>query len=373
MRTILDNLRIIPIIRWDCDAIKGNTNSIMVKKSSTLLAVLALSAASCGSQTTTTSDAGDGGESSGTTVVATTSIWADVVRNVACTGDVDVVSVIPRGADPHSFEISLADRAILDDASLIVENGLFLEEGLIDTLETVEADGVPIFTASAHVDTIAFAESESHDDHEDDEHEDDEHEDHEDEDHDEHEGEEYDEHAHDGDDPHLWFDPINVVGLLDHLGEDLVAHAGLDADDVATCVEDFTAELEAADADAAESLAAIPDGQRVLVTNHDSLGYFAAHYDFEVLGTVLPGATTLAETNPAELDELRQLIDEAGVSAIFAETQSSGADIEALAASLDGVEIATLLTGTLGAEDSDSATYTDWLRTNAITVADALS
>ena len=62
-------------------------------------------------------------------IVATTSIWADVVANVACDGLARVDALIPAGGDPHAFEPSLADRGRMDDAALIVANGLELEEG----------------------------------------------------------------------------------------------------------------------------------------------------------------------------------------------------------------------------------------------------
>ena len=55
------------------------------------------------------------------------------------------------------------------------------------------------------------------------------------------------------------------------------------------------------------------------MTNHDALGRFADRYDFEILGTVLPGSSTLGEASPAELEPLSAEIEAAGVPAIFAE------------------------------------------------------
>ncbi len=72
-------------------------------------------------------------------IIVTTSIWADVVSNVTC-GEARVETLIPIGSDPHGFEPSLADRKRLEEAVLVVANGLGLEEGLDDTLSAV-ADG----------------------------------------------------------------------------------------------------------------------------------------------------------------------------------------------------------------------------------------
>ena len=89
------------------------------------------------------------GESSGDavatvpTVLATTGIWSDIVSNVACGGIVDVETIIPVGGDPHGFEPSLQDRERMENAALVVANGLDLEERLEDTLAAVEDSGTP--------------------------------------------------------------------------------------------------------------------------------------------------------------------------------------------------------------------------------------
>jgi zinc/manganese transport system substrate-binding protein len=151
-----------------------------------------------------------------------------------------------------------------------------------------------------------------------------------------------------------------------------VADAGLDADAVDACVESYTAELAAVDAEIADLVAEMPEDARLLLTSHDSLSYFADRYGFEVIGTVIPAPSGLAETNPAQLEELAELIDETGVRAIFAETQHSTDDAEALAERVGDVEVVTLYTGTLGEPGSGADTYVGFLRTNAGLVADAL-
>ncbi len=99
----------------------------------------------------------------GAVVVATTSIWADITANVACDGLADVRTIIPPGGDPHSFEPSLRDRETLDDADLIVANGLSLEESLEDTIDAVESGGVPVLRVGDGLDPIPTAAA-SHDD-----------------------------------------------------------------------------------------------------------------------------------------------------------------------------------------------------------------
>jgi len=333
--------------------------------------------------------------------MATTTIWADVTRNVACGGLAEVESILPPLADPHDYEPSMSDRARLDQADIIVTNGLELEEGLEDILESVEADGTPVFTAGDYMTTLEFDaemfgghhdEEDEGEDHGDEDGDDDEGEDHgdeedddededhadeeeEDEDHgdeDEDEGHADEEDGHGSEDPHVWLDPVRIAQAVENLGPALVQLAGLDADRVAACTDAYLAELADLHRDITESLAPVPAAQRKLVTNHDSLGYFADRYDFEVIGTVIPATTTLAEPSPADLEELAHVIEENGVPAIFAEALHGAGEATALAEHLDGVTIASLYTGALGEAGSGAETYVAMMRHNARTIAGAL-
>ncbi len=406
------------------------------------IGVMALLAAGCGG------DDEDAAADGTPVVVATTSIWADVLANVACDGDIDVRTLVPAGADPHRFEPSLADRALMDDAAVVFANGLLLEELLEDTLGAVSDAGTPVFRIGDHVSTIDYSsgdethdhdedrdadhhdeahaddheeeghdhdedhddhedeghdhEEEGHDDHEEEGHDhdedhdadhdeahDDEGHDHGDEGHDGHEGhvdeghDDHDEdeeghddhegHDHSGADPHVWFDPTRVSGVLAEIGEQLVTHAGADSAAIDRCVADYQDELAELDSEIAALSAGVPPENRLLVTNHDAMGYFAQRYGFEVVGTVIPSPSGLAETNPAQLEALAQTIEEHGVGAIFAESQHSARDAEALARRVGDVEVVTLFTGTLGEPGSGADTYLGFMRTNAGLIAEALS
>ncbi len=351
-----------------------------------LLAVLALAAWGCGND-----DAA--GDSGAPTVVATTSIWGDVVSNVACDGLAEVVTIIPPGGDPHSFQPSLSDRGRMESAVLVVANGLALEEGLQDTIEAVEEAGSPVFHMADHISTIEFGstghdhhddhEEEGHDDHDDHDghdHEEEGHDDHDEHDHEEeghddhedHDGHDHHGHDHSGEDPHVWFDPVRVADALPALSEALASQAGLDAGALEECTAAYRGELMALDAEVDEVLAVLPPENRLLVTNHDALGYFADRYGFQLVGTVIPGGSTLAATNPAGLQALVEVIEETGVAAIFSESTQSSDDAEALGREA-GVRVLSLYTGALGPADSDAGTYTGFIRTNAQRIAEGLS
>jgi ABC-type Zn uptake system ZnuABC Zn-binding protein ZnuA len=91
---------------------------MILSRSASVAAVLALAGglAGCGDGTS-----GAAAEAAKQPIVATTTIWADVTSNVAC-GD-EVTSIVPAGADPHSFEPSLRDRAAIDAADVVIANG----------------------------------------------------------------------------------------------------------------------------------------------------------------------------------------------------------------------------------------------------------
>ena len=259
-------------------------------------------------------------------VVATTSIWADIVDRLDCADHFAVRSLIPIGGDAHSFEPSMRDRGMLADAALVVANGGGLEEQLDDTLDAVVGEGTPVLVVFDLV------------------------------------GE--------GDDPHLWFDPTLVVEAAPAIAEALVA-AGADEAATQQCLDAVTSELAALDTDVTEILAVVPPERRLLVTNHDALGRFADRYDFEILGSVLPGSSTLAEASPADLARLSDEIETAGVPAIFAEALESIDEATSLADRL-GVDVVTLYSDSLGEEGSGAETYADLMRYNATAIADAL-
>ena len=79
-------------------------------------------------------------ESKPVSVVVTTNIVADWVENIGG-GHVDVFSLLPVGADPHTFQPGAQAVARVADADLVLSIGLGLEESwLHDLLENAARD-----------------------------------------------------------------------------------------------------------------------------------------------------------------------------------------------------------------------------------------
>ncbi len=333
------------------------------------------------------------------TIVVTTNILGDVVGD-AFGESAEVVTIMPVGTDPHDFQASAQEVDLMMNADALIVNGAGLEEGLLDVIETAEAEGVPTFEAISAVQTIEFGEG-GHDDgdeeHGDDEHSDEEHghdhgaeekdEEHgdeelSDEEHsdDEHSDEDKDEHGHDhghdhsGVDPPFWLDPIQMAAAVNGIVGFVQSEVALaDPASLEASAAAYIAELEALDAASAAQFDTIPAANKVLVTNHDNLGYFADHYGFELAGAVIPSASTLDVADAGELAELAELIEAEGVPAIFADNSASDELAQVLADEVGGVVVVELYTGSLGEPGSDGETYLLMMSANAERISSSLA
>jgi zinc/manganese transport system substrate-binding protein len=346
----------------------------------TSLAVLfaaSLVVAGCG--TAGSDDGSDAAESSSSMAIATTTMVGDVVADIMeCAGGT-AETLMPVGVDPHDFSASSEQVASMVSAQLVVANGLGLEEGLEDALDGAAADGAVVMEVAPLVDPIEFA-GDGHAHEDDQEHSEDEHSESKDEaDGEEHSHEEAEEHsdedhAHDygSMDPHFWHDAGRMAEAAEMIGSELAAVTGDDA--YATCGAEVHDAITQADEQVRDILTAVPADQRVLVTDHDALGYFADAYDFDVAGVVIPGGATLAEPSSKELSALVETIDTEGVPAIFSNNANPTDLVPAVAAEAGTeVEVVELYIGSLGPEGSGADTYVGMVTTNAERIAAALS
>lgn len=288
----------------------------------------------------------------GLTVVATTSILGDIVSNVV--GDAGTVEVLMGpGVDPHSFQASAAQAASLRQADLVVANGLQLEESLGDTLDAALEDGASVVYVAEELDPIPFQGADGHDD-----------------------GEEapHGEDDHEELDPHVWLDPQRMAA-----GVQVIAEAIAQVDDTLPDAdwqargEAGAQEIERLDAEVEDILAVVAPDRRELVTNHDSLEYFAQRYDFDVVGTVIPGTSTQVDTSAESFTQLAEVLDARDVSAIFTDAGTSDRLATALVEETGrDVDVVVLYTGALGEPGSGAETYVDLMRFNAEAIATAL-
>jgi zinc/manganese transport system substrate-binding protein len=306
--------------------------------------VAGLAVAACGD------DGGSAGGDDRAAIVVTTPILGDVVENLTG-GMAEIEVIMPAGIDPHEFQPSARQAASVRDADVLVANGGGFEAGLEDTIDAAADDGVAVFEAVDHVETLTGPEGDDHDDEPVD-----------------------DGHGDEGVDPHFFTDPARMATAAEALAEVLADEVpALDGPEFRDHADAYVAELRALDAEVAAILEPVPAERRKLVTDHDVFAYFADRYGFEVVGAVIPSTTTQASPSAGDIDDLAALIEREGVPAVFANTSSPADLADTLAAEGGDVEVVSLFSESLGDEASGAGTYAGMVRTNATRIADALA
>ncbi len=181
---------------------------------------------------------------------------------------------------------------------------------------------------------------------------------------------EHADHGHGLNDPHFWFDPLRVKLAVNDISARLSALDPERGDAYSANAAAYNARLDELHAWTEEQVGMVPEHRRLLVTSHDSLGYFANLYGFEVAGVIL-STTTEAEPSAVDLAELSDGVEEYGVPAVFGETTVSERLANALATEA-GAKLVRLYSGSLGTEGSGAETYIDMLRTNVERIVEAL-
>ncbi|HEX6220387.1 MAG TPA: metal ABC transporter substrate-binding protein [Acidimicrobiia bacterium] len=274
-------------------------------------------------------------ESDRLAVVTTSSIWGDVVAEIGG-DDAEVEVLIPRNADAHDFQATSQQAARLLEADLVVVNGLGLEEGLQDVLDSAEGDGANVLHLAPLLDPIPFSADDR------------------------------------GDlDPHVWFDPQRVAVAAELIARELDAVD--DSIDWVSRARTYADELATTEEEMRRLLSAVPDDRRKLVTNHQALGYLAERFEFEIVGVVIPGGSTLSDPSSAELAELVRTIEVEGIDVIFTETSLPSRLAEAVAEEVGReIEIVTLYTESLDDPGTTAGTLVGMMVENARRISDAL-
>jgi len=248
--------------------------------------------------------------------LAETSFLADIAQNVA--GDrMQMSSILPEGSDPHSFDPTPQDAANVSKADVVMINSVGFEPPVDRLIASAGSEDLLVIDCSAG---LAGAEV----------------------------------------DPHFWLDPTNVITYVENIRAGITSIDPAGGETYAANAVVYRQRLEELDSWIVQRVAGVPLARRLLVTNHESFGRFAARYGFTVVGTILPSAETDSAPSAEGLAELAKAIEATGAPAIFVETGNNPALAEQLARET-GVEVVTdLYTHSLGPGAESYVAMMEW-------------
>ncbi|MTI29530.1 metal ABC transporter solute-binding protein, Zn/Mn family, partial [Xanthovirga aplysinae] len=270
------------------------------------------------------------------TVVTTTGIIADAVKNIA--GDsVDITALMGPGVDPHLYKATQGDLKRLTDADVVIYNGLHLEGKMSEILKKFNRLK-PVIAVADGLDSTQIRTAPEF------------------------------QNAHD---PHIWFNVATWTNGVNFISQQLQELDPKNAEFFQKNTEKYISQLTGLDQFVRERISQIPQQQRILITAHDAFGYFGEAYQIEVRG--LQGLSTLSEFGLKDISDLVDLIVERNIKAVFVETSVSQRAIKAV---VDGCQKrgqnviigGTLYSDALGEENTPEGTYIGMVKSNVQTI-----
>jgi zinc/manganese transport system substrate-binding protein len=275
--------------------------------------------------------AGASGSNDKLAVVATTTQIGDWARAVG--GDrVDVSQILRPNTDAHDYEPRPTDVRDTARAKVVFVNGDRLDHWMDEVVK--ESGGDPTVVDLSKGLPVRLAG--------------------------ERDGEEASRY-----DPHWWNDPRNAEAAVDEIRDALIR---ADPDGRAAyrrAAAAYQTRLRALDSGMARCFAAVPAGERKLVSDHDAFNYLVARYGIDYIGAVIPSQTTQAQPSAGEVADLVSLIRREHVKAVFPESSVNPRLAEAIARRTGARSDLELYGDSLGSKGSKGDTYLRMERANA--------
>lgn len=222
---------------------------------------------------------------------------------------VQVEAIVQPGHNPHTYEPTPRQLALLSGADVYFSIGVAFEKGFIPKLKNLlpkllvidTSRGVPLRSMKSDRGDPSSGRSKNTEKH----------------------------HEH-GEDPHIWLSPQLVVLQARTIRDTLVALDPEGKDIYETNTERFMEKLQQLDRELQALLSDLPS--RKFMVYHPAWGYFADAYRLEQIEVETEGKTPAAK-------QLARIIDQAkreGVKVVFTQPQFSMKSAETIADSIDG-------------------------------------
>ena len=220
-------------------------------------------------------------------VVTSVDPITNIVKNIG--GDkIDLVGIIPEGSDSHTFELVPSDVVKMNDAGLIIIDGLNLEGGMEKVAVAAKNKNPKVQLLKLGDNTItknqwlfdfSFPKEK-------------------------------------GDpNPHLWLNVAYAIKFANLTRDKLMEMDPTNTDYYASNADKYVSLLKRLDKGIMQSVKTIPDENRKLLTYHDSWAYFAPRYGMVVIGAVQPA--DFGEPSPQDVAKIINQIRSEKVPAIF--------------------------------------------------------
>jgi len=282
---------------------------------SLLLFILLITLTACGG--TPASPSG----TSAPVILTSTTFLTDITRNIA--GDrLTIESLLPVGADPHSYQPTPQDVTKISQSKLLITNGANYEQFLKPLLENAGGQR-EVIEASAGINLRKDAQGVA--------------------------------------DPHVWLDPNNVIIYVENIREALTHFDPQGAAIYQANANAYVLELKSLDAWIVEQVQQVPAEKRLLVTNHEAFGYFAEHYGFTIAGTVIESFSSDASPSAQQMAALIDQIKASGAPAIFLDASDNTTLAQQIAAETNVKVITDLHLESL-TDGAPAGTYIDMLK-----------
>lgn len=278
-------------------------------------------------------------------VLATETFLADIAQNVA--GDrLKVEALVPVGVDAHEFEPAPGDVTRVAQSDVVIANGAGFE-GFLDKLLQNAGGQREVIITSAGLTSRTQREGEAVE-----------------------LGQPAD--THPAGDPHFWLDPTKTITYVTNIRDGLSKADPAGAATYAANADAYIKQLRDLDTWIADQVQQIPQDRRLLVTNHESLGYFADRYGFRVVGTVIPSVSSDASPSAKELARLIDQVRATHAPAIFLETGSNPQLARQVAQETGAKVVTDLYTHSTTGPGGPAATYIDMLKSDTQAIVTAL-
>jgi zinc/manganese transport system substrate-binding protein len=271
----------------------------------------------------------------GLRVLATETFLGDMAQNVA--GErLKVETLLPVTVDPHEFQPTPQDAIRIAQSQVLIVNGLGYETWLAKTLQDSGGQRL-VLVASDGLSPNPDPSGE-----------------------------------HPDGDPHMWMYPLNVVHYVENMRDGLSKADPAGADAYAANAKAYIAKLNDLDGWIKTEAAQLPPEKRLLVTNHDALGYFSVAYGFRVVGAVIPSVTSEASPSAQQMADLIKTIKSSGAPAIFLDISENQKLAKQIAEESGAKVVTDLYVETLSAQDGPAPTYIDMLKHDVTVIVEAL-